>query len=472
MSLTVNNVNTLKLLNILNRTGADQSAAMTRLSTGQKINRGQDDPAGLLALKALESDLTEVNAAIENNQRTDAMLTVVDSSLNELSSLLTEIQSLAAASSNSAGLTASEIASNQSQIDDAIASIDRIVRTTEFNGKKLLDGSLGINVTGVDDTYISGVRVYNRDPSAESATVRVTVNSIAERAVGSSLATNSASEDTTIEIKGRLGTQIIEILDGESLSAITAKINDVTALTGVLASQAGGVDTGAINLYSNGYGSDEFVKVTILEGGAQYASGDFSELDDTGADAGVTVNGATASTDGNEVYYNTNGLSMAFEITTGFTAGTTTSFAVDTDGGARFQLGTDTTTQVTIGVDSLYSARLGSDEAGGFLSELKSGGAASLQSDPGTAAAIAEAAQRQVATLQGRLGGFQKYQVQTSLNAMTVRKESLSAVKSIIGDVDYAAETAELNRQNVLMQSAISLLGLANQQSQQVLSLL
>lgn len=55
---------------------------------------------------------------------------------------------------------------------------------------------------------------------------------------------------------------------------------------------------------------------------------------------------------------------------------------------------------------------------------------------------------------------------------MNATKESLTSVKSIIGDVDYAAETAELTRQNVLLQSAISLLGMANQQSAQVLSLL
>ena len=56
--------------------------------------------------------------------------------------------------------------------------------------------------------------------------------------------------------------------------------------------------------------------------------------------------------------------------------------------------------------------------------------------------------------------------------SMTATKESLSAVKTLIGDVDYAAETSELTRQNVLMQSAMSLLGMANQQSAQILSLL
>jgi flagellin len=468
MALTVTNTNTLSLLNILNRTATNQSNTLTRLSTGQTINKGSDDPAGLLALQSVQRELTSVNAAIQNDQRSDAMLGVADSALTQLTDLLGQIQTLAAQSSNSAGLTPSEIASNQSQIDDAVASIDRIVRTTEFNGKKLLDGSLGINVTGADTTYFENVRVYSRDPNAESGTMRATVNSIAERAEATSLAATSASEATTIEIKGRLGVQIVEIDANENLSSITAKINDVTALTGVYASQAGGAADAAVDLYSSGYGSAEFVKVSIIDGDHT----NFNELDDSGVDAGVTINGAAASADGNDVFYNQNGLNLAFTITDAFTAGTTETFTVDDSGGATFQLGTDGTTRHTMGIDSLFARRLGSSSAGGFLSDLKSGGTAALANHAATAAAIAAEAQKQVAALQGRIGGFQKYQVQTSLNAMTATKESLTTVKSLIGDVDYAAESSELTRQNVLMQSAISLLGVANQQSALILNLL
>ena len=73
---------------------------------------------------------------------------------------------------------------------------------------------------------------------------------------------------------------------------------------------------------------------------------------------------------------------------------------------------------------------------------------------------------------QGRIGGFQKFQVSPSLNTQRATKTSLSAAKSVIGDTDYAAATAELNKQSVLMNSGISLLGLANQQVTQILSLL
>ena len=88
MGLTVTNTNTLKLLNIINRTTTNQSKTLERLSTGLKINRGSDDPSGLIALESLTAELTSVDAAIENNQRSDALLGVADGALAEVSSLL------------------------------------------------------------------------------------------------------------------------------------------------------------------------------------------------------------------------------------------------------------------------------------------------------------------------------------------------------------------------------------------------
>ena len=79
MGLTISNINALSLLNILSRTTAAQQAVLYRISTGNKINRGADDPAGLMALMTLDSDLSAVDAGITSNQRTDSMLGAPDS---------------------------------------------------------------------------------------------------------------------------------------------------------------------------------------------------------------------------------------------------------------------------------------------------------------------------------------------------------------------------------------------------------
>ena len=463
MGITVTNLNTLSLLNILNRTSAEQSTSLTRLSTGARINSGKDDPAGLIALRSLQSELTSVGAAITNNQRTNSILGVADKSLLEVSGLLNEIQSLAVASANEDGISGTELAANQSQIDAAIDAIDRIIGTTEFNGKKLLDGSLGINVSGVDGTKVSDLQVFKRD-SAGNTSLTVDVVSAASQAVFD-LATTSAASDTQIQLSGKNGSVVIDITAGENLSSIEAKIDAAAAQTGVSALASGAL----LRLRSAEFGSDAFVRVDVL-------SGDTTNVNagnDSGVDAQVTVNGQNAAVDGLNVNYSANGVSVSFNLTVGYNDGTVSgaeTFSV-TDGGATFQLGTDSTTRETIGIDGLYSARLGS-AAIGYLSSLKGGGANSLLNNPSQAAAIASAASGQIGKVQGRIGGFQKFQVESALNQLTATQEGLSAAVSTINDVDYATETAELSKQNVLLQSAISLLGVANQQSAQILSLL
>lgn len=467
MALTITNTNTLSLLNILNRTSQAQSDSLLRLSTGRRINRGSDDPAGLIALRSLENELTGVNAAIASNQRTNSVLGVADAAMTEIASLLTEIKSLAQSSTNSAGLSGSEIAANQAQIDNAIVAIDRIVRTTEFNGRKLLDGTQSINVSGVTATEITDIQVFNRDPDSTSTTLAVSVTTAAAQAVLTGYATTSASTATTISIQGKLGTAVIDIAAGDNLSAVASKINAATAQTGVTASAAGSGGGTNLSLTSQEYGTTSFVRVSTLSGDTT----NYGEQNSTGANAVVTVNGQTAAVDGLNVSFASGGVSVSFNLTTAFNQATGSSSFNVTTGGATFQLGAGKDTRATIGIDGLFTQQLGTT-ADGFLASLKSGGANSLVNDPNQAALIASQASSQLATVQGRLGGFNKFQVQTAINSLGATKKGLEDARSIIGDVDYAAETAELNKQSVLLQVAISLLGLANQQSSQILSLL
>jgi flagellin len=462
VALTVNNVTTLSLLNILNRTSQAQQDVTNRLATGHKINRGADDPAGLLAITSLDSELTAVNAGIQSNQRTDALLGVADGALGQIGSLLDDIQRLANESANSAGLTADELAANQAQIDDAIGSIDRIVSNTQFNGRKLLDGSLAINTTVGTAGAITDVKVYSRTAGGDDTTLTVERASAASNAVVTSVMTTSTSADTTFSVQGQLGTAVITALSTENVSSVAYKINQATAQTGVSA-VVSGTD---LNLYSAEKGADAFVRTKLIEGSGVTDDSDY------GTDAVVTVNGQQTAVDGDHVAYTANGISVSFEL------GSLTSTVVltikgDSDGnsGATFQLGTNSGTRATLGLDGAYSSQLG-NATDGYLKSLVSGGANSLLDDPAQAATVARAAATQVATLRGRVGGFQKFQVRTSLDNLNNTKEALEKAKSVINDVDYAAETAELNRQNILMQSAISLLGVAAQQSSQVLSLL
>lgn len=464
MGLTVTNTNTLSLLNILNRTSAAQSDSLLRLSTGQRINRGRDDPAGLIAVQSLNAELTAVEAAIANGQRAKSVLDVADGALVEVGNLLSEIESLAANSTSSGGLSPAEIAANQAQIDTAINAINKIVQTTTFNGKKLLDGQQSIRSSrdATATTDLSDVKFFSRPTSQSSQVFAVNVSTAG--AVASATVANTTSVSAAeFTVAGSLGTATITVSDTDSLANVASAIIAAASETGVSASVVGD----ELRIQSRGYGSDEFVSASYINGDTDFTSVSYT----AGTDAVVEVNGQNAFVDGLRVSFNSNGTSGEFFLTTtGNATGSAGTITID-GGGQTFQLGTSTSTQATLGIDSLFAQELG-NATDGFISSLKSGGSNDLSSNANNAVAVAKAALSEVATARGRIGGFQKFQVETSINSLNATKLALEGARGAINDVDYALETAELAKQGVLLQSAISLLGVAAQQSSQILSLL
>jgi len=494
MGLTITNTNTLSLLNILNRNTAAQSNTLTQLSTGFRINKGADDPAGLIASASLSRELIAVEEAINSNQRTDSILTVADGALGEISALLDEIESLAAASTNEAGLSASEVAANQAQIDNALTAIDRIVNTTQFNGLKLIDGTNSIGTTSVDGSRITNLRIYSRSQSSSAVSLTVTRQASATTAsavLGPPAAPTSTartSGTTQLMVNGTLGAASISLASGLTKAQIVSEINAAKDQTGVSAIVNTGALGSSIQLNSTTYGTDAFVSVEVLSGGVINSSygtstGDGSTANDLtsvnkqfGVDAQITINGQSTGADGLDVTYNGGGISLSFSLAEAFgngsVAATTSTFSVQASGGATFQLGTETNTRQTIGIDSLNTSKLGGGDSGAILAELKSGGAADLRTNVATALQAVKKAQGQVAEIRGRIGGFQKFQVQAAIRNLQTTQTGLEDARSAIRDTDYAVATARLNQQTVLTQTTVSLLGLAGQQSAQILALL
>ena len=136
------NVSSLVAQNTLGRSNASLNEALTRLSTGLRINTGKDDPAGLIASENLRSDITSIRRAISNTDRANQVIATADSALGQVSSLLNDIRGLVTESANSGALSADQIAANQLQLDSSLEALNRIAQTTTFQGRKLLDGSL------------------------------------------------------------------------------------------------------------------------------------------------------------------------------------------------------------------------------------------------------------------------------------------------------------------------------------------
>src|SRR5581483_11070130 len=192
-----------------------------------------------------------------------------------------------------------------------------------------------------------------------------------------------------------------------------------------------------------------------------------------GADANVTINGATAHADGLNVSYRTADLDLSLAINQAFDKPGTTTFNI-TGGGATFALGSKVTetNKASIGISSVSTGSLG-DSVTGFLSSLGSGGANSLSSSNlTTAQRILTESINQVSGLRGRIGAFQKFTIGSTVNSLGVAFENASAAESAITDTDFAKETSNLTRAQILSQASQTVLAQANAAPQAALTLL
>ena len=286
---------------------------------------------------------------------------------------------------------------------------------------------------------------------------------------GSSAATNGIDQDLVFELAGSTGSEVLSFGAGTSLQLLIDGVNAVSDATGVTAA-ANDDDTGIV-FTSSSYGSSSIVDIEIIDenssGAFTTALGEGTRV--SGTDVVASVNGITATGDGNQLTINTATLDLSATVEAGFEG------AIEFDitgGGALFQLGPDVVSnqQARLGITSVNTAALGG--ASGKLYQLSNGGSADLTNDTTTAAAIVEEAIDQVTSLRGRLGAFQRTTLETNTNALNDTLTNLTEAESSIRDADFAEETANLTRAQILVQSGTRVLAIANQNPQNALSLL
>src|SRR5688500_7263125 len=136
MSRINTNVSSLIAQRVLRKNNNSLNTSLERLSTGLKINRGADNPAGLIASENLRAEKAGLAQAIDNAERASNIIGTAEGGLAEISSLLTEVQTLVSQAANTGGLSSEELAANQLQVDSILSTINRIAQSTSFNGAK------------------------------------------------------------------------------------------------------------------------------------------------------------------------------------------------------------------------------------------------------------------------------------------------------------------------------------------------
>ena len=246
-------------------------------------------------------------------------------------------------------------------------------------------------------------------------------------------------------------------------------------------------DGNRVEFRSVGFGSSQFVRVKELNGltndfifTSAGAAGAQDNHKDSGRDAVVTINGQQATANGLEARVVTGGFdvfvdidgSSALNTNTG-SGSNNTSFTI-TGGGANFNLSPNVNLagKVSLGIETVTTGNLG--KAGtGFLASLSAGAVNNVvNGDRTTAQKVINEAIKQVSSLRGRLGAFQKNTVGATINSLGIALENTAAAESSIRDTDFAAETAELTRAQILGQAATQALAIANAQPTSILALL
>jgi flagellin len=484
------NVSSLLAQHNLNRANSDLQTRLQRLSTGLRINRGADDPAGLIISERLRSEIRGVDQAIKNAERAANVIATAEGGLSEVAQLLNSIKGLVVEAANTSSLSREEIEANQLQIDSAVDSITRIANTSSFGGLKLLNGALDYITSGVPTSAISDISLQSVNfGTASTLPVSIQVVASAQKAdLFISTGTLNLPSALTIEVAGNKGVEVLQFASGTALSAVAFAINRASDSTGVSATIVSGAAAGlsALQLTSLEFGSDAFVSVAKVAGtgGAFFQTFDAIGVTgaarnrDTGEDVLAIINGNVALGQGTKVKLNNSSLKLEMQLDETYAqttnaAGATKSFTI-TGGGADFQLGpsVESSQQVSLGIQSISANRLG-DSVIGFLSSIVGGGANSLINGRyAEASDILDKSITQISVLRGRLGSFERNTLQTNVNSLQISLENLTSSESRIRDTDFASEISALNRAQVLTNVGNTMLATANSTSQNVLRLL
>jgi Flagellin and related hook-associated proteins len=492
MSLRINtNMSALNALRNVERASDGFGRSIEKLASGLRINRGADDPAGLIRSEDLRAQIAGLEQAIANSQDATNLIKTAEGALDEMHNLLRSMRQLAVASGNTGTNDLTALQANQNQIQSAIDSINRISAQTQFGTKKLLDGTAGTSAVVTDFTRVGGLffggsvfgsvgGAASQDYAIGTGTITINVTTAATRA---QLTGNRDYASATAIIQ----TSASVVINGVSfttqagtttLQSFVDQINSQTSVTGVVAELVPNGTNLNVRLRAVEYGANFSVTVNdaqaILHNAATTAS-------NTGVNAEATVsirnidNGVVTvlftggKARGDSGLRLTDAKGNVILLNEAGNAVSTAAVGRTNKGQLEFQIGANAGQVARFSINNMRSDQLGTGVvAGKSLKDVdvtKTGGAEE-------ALKIIDAAIQQVSKLRGDMGAFQKNVLESNMRSLAVAKENLTATESAIRDTNFAEEISRFTKFQILQQAGMSVLGQANFAPQAVLQLI
>ncbi len=496
MAMTINtNIQSLNAQRNLGTSQSSLATSMQRLSSGMRINSAKDDAAGLAIATRMGTQITGLNQAARNANDGVSLAQTAEGALSSIGTNLQRIRELAVQSRNATNSTEDRSAL-QKEVDQLKSEIDRVSSTTKFNGTNLLDGSFTakafqvganqgelINIDSIQNASIDVLgewssanrpaQAYGKDlggayvegEGTATALVAGDITDATAKFDGFSISIGGSTVTVAGYDAGKHTTAADAAVDINN--QIVNAINTVKSATGISAE----IDALDIKL-TNEFGSDTAVSSSgpVAIAGLNMtvdAAKKFDKIDD----GDIKINGVSLGDIAASVSNTQRADQLAKAINNAFSDG---SVKASTENG---KLMLTSTKEIKIEVDAAVADGFGFADADTFtptqgreMTGFADISVATAEGADDTILAM-DAALKAVNSARADLGAIQN-RFESVVSNLSVNSENLSASKSRIMDADFAAETANLSRSQILQQAGTAMVAQANQLPQGVLSLL
>ncbi|MBM9513155.1 flagellin [Desulfogranum marinum] len=477
MALTINtNIGSLNAQRNLANSQLDLNTSMQRLSSGLRINSAKDDAAGLAISDRMTSQIRGLNQAARNANDGISLAQTAEGAMQESTNLLQRIRELSVQAANATN-SASDRRSLQEEVDQLISELDRIAKTTTFNGLKILDGSyvgqafqvgpnpgdaISFDIDGIEADEIGHITTAIGDTAVDANVANDITITVGTDGTAKAIASSAdyAITGDTYRAEDSAYAKAEAIRDSSIFGlTVDAKTTSTTTLNATPPTVP--ATTGNYTLTVNGktvYSQPNTTGAAVAVNYADMVSGINGNAGETGVTATYDVTTrelVLTAEDGRNIVIADAG-SSADVIADTTQRGTITLSATESIdlGGTTASIGFGTTTSHTVdstkGIDVID------------ITTLTGANEAMLRID---------AALSSVDSSRGKLGAVQNRFESTISNLQNVA-ENLTAARSRIRDADIAQETSEMTRSNILQQAGVSILTQANQTPQLALQLL
>ena len=487
MAASINtNLNSLTAQRNASKSQNDLTTAINRLSSGLRINSAKDDAAGLAISERFTSQIRGLNQAVRNANDGISLSQTAEGALASSGNILQRVRELSVQSANATN-SASDRKAIQSEVGSLLSELDRVSTTTEFNGQKLLDGSFG------SATFQVGANA--------NQTITATTGNFRTSAYGAQLAASKLVDAgaTAPDLSGDvvidgLQSKTVALTATDTAATAAAKINATTDATGVTASARNVSEfkvaaTGSYSLAvkgDNATAATVTFNVTATDTSAGLADA-VKSFNDVASKTGITAkvndagDGLLLVSDSGANIDLTNNSATGQDVTLSAQDATTTA----TSGTLTFSTAPATAAAAGGTAISAGTLEFSSDKGFSFGAASSSGaitvGGSTLNAVNDVDVSTVDGATKALkvidsalAAVNGQRASFGALQSRfdSTVSNLQSSSENLSASRSRIQDADFAAETANLSRAQVLQQAGTAIIAQANQLPQQVLSLL